>query len=650
MASIRADMQLNAAPFLDGISRVQTQMRNLQATVAGVTGAFFAIRGAMSGLRGVFEGMKGALDLGGKFSDMSAATGASVSELVMLTQAFQNNGLAAEAVGPMIARFQRALGGVNEEGKSTAGALEKLGVNTLALSRMTVAQQFQELSRAFSAIEDPAERTRRAMELFGRSGAQMITLFRDPEAFTRAAAEIGAMGEVLEENATRFDSMSDAITTAGQKMDQFFVGLMSSFDGGDALERAAQADFTRAGQSAGAVANALGSWLGPLQELNTFMTTKVPYFAQIRQAVEGITSPRMSEAAAATIERQTETQVGGFDARVRSVSSEDERAALMDDLSVAIEAARDRLDGLNEEFADLRPMDRIDPDNAITAQIVLLERQKMILSDITPEILAANAAEAERAAALKASEAAAAKLAAQLDKAMESRDAEAEKRVLADLSPAAAEQRVLSQLPPAQTEGAPEVTTPQGVTDEIERLRALGGEATDAERARMVELIEAEKTLLAIKQRATAEDEKRAAQAAKLATLMGDMALEADKVMAEAAGDATRVREIEVQQAANTLARRLESEGMDPGDAAELARAKAEADALRTQAGAAATPSPVTGDAQRSIGLGGSAGLGPSVDAQREMARKQEQANRHLSELVGIMRSRQPVMLAEVFD
>jgi hypothetical protein len=866
MASIRADMQLNAAPFIDGIARVQTQMRNLQAAAAGVTAAFFAIRSTMAGLRGVFEGMKGALDLGGKFSDMAAATGASVSELVLLTQAFQNNGIAADAVAPMIARFQRALGGVNEEGQSTAGALEKLGVNTLALSRMSVAQQFQELSRAFSSIEDPAERTRRAMELFGRSGAQMITLFRDPQAFTRAAAEIGSMGEVLEANAARFDSMSDALTTAGQKMDQFFVGVMSSFDSGGALERAAQADFTAAGQSAGAVASALGSWLGPLQELNTFMTTKVPVFSQIRQAVEGVISPRISATAADTINRQTESQVGTFDARVRSVSSEDERTQLMEDLGAAIEAARDRLDNLDNEFADLRPMDRIDPQNAISGQITLLEQQRMILATITPEILAANAAEAERAAALRASAAAAAKLAAQLDKSLEARDTEQEKRILADLAPEDAERRVLDQvgdadksarlvldvtgLPDVQAakaaldavnarsdaeiqlrtvglpnaaemikmldtasgkvvelaleatglenadqiraaldqgdrktitmaleatglasvgelraalDGVPDKTitmaleatgaasieelrarldaapdektvemilratgtenidaakakladvqssktvelalqatgaasaveleqaiaaadsktislalqatglenveqlkaalasvgdtdisiTAEGVTAEIERLRTMGAEATDAERARLVELIEAEKALLAIKQRSVAEDEKRAAQAARLANMMTDLSFEADKIMAEAAGDTTRAKEIEVEQAATTTARRFESEGMDPADAAALARAKAEADALRAEAGNIASRGPVSGDAQRSIGLGGSAGLGPSVDVQKEIARKQEAANRHLSELVNLMRGRQPVMLAEVFD
>ena len=124
MSSIRADIELNAAPFIGGIAKVQRQIRNLQAAAAGITAAFLAARAAIAGLSGVFNEMKGALDLGGQLSDLSASTGASVSELVVLRQALANAGMGADAAGPMIARFQRALAGVNEDGVTTRGVPE----------------------------------------------------------------------------------------------------------------------------------------------------------------------------------------------------------------------------------------------------------------------------------------------------------------------------------------------------------------------------------------------------------------------------------------------------------------------------------------------------------------------------------------------
>jgi hypothetical protein len=648
MSSIRADIQLNAAPFLAGIARVQSSMRNLQAVAAGITGAFFAVRSVMAGLSAVFDGMKGALDMGGKFSDLSASTGASVSELVLLTKAFENNGLAADAVGPMIARFQKALGGLNEEGQSTTSVLEKLGINTLALGRMSVAAQFQELSRAFSAIEDPALRTRRAMELFGRSGAQMLTLFRDPEAFSRAAAEIGSMGDVLEDNATKFDSMSDAITTIGQKMDQFFVGAMSALQQSNALEDAAKTDFTPTGQSAGAAAASILN----LSQAATDYIALLPGIKMMKDMfLDTFINPKIAEAAAGAVDRETESSVGRFDPAVRSVASEEERASLLEEMGAAADATRERIANLYTEFADVPEGDRMKIYDAMVRQVEMIEAQKNILSKITPEVMAANAAEAERAAALAKSAAAAAKLAAELDRTLQTRDAETEKRIINELPPEQAQQRVLEQVETKGKQGVVVNTlTPEGVTAEIERLRALGGEAADAQKARLVELIEAEKVLLGIKERQTQEDEKRAAQAGRISQLMGDLALDADKVLAEAAGDKNKVREIETEKAANELQRRFESEGMDPAAAAELAQKQAELQRLTGDLQNAERLQPQQGDAQRSIGLGGSAGLGPSIDVQKEIAKKQEAANSLLSEIKDLVKNRQMVRVAEVFD
>jgi hypothetical protein len=267
MSSIRADIELNAAPFIGGIAKVQRQIRNLQAAAAGITAAFLAARAAIAGLSGVLSEMKGALDLGGQLSDLSASTGASVSELVVLRQALANAGMGADAAGPMIARFQRALAGVNEDGVTTRGVLEELGINTLALSRMSLQDQFTELSRVIAAIEDPADRAAAAIKLFGRSGVEMLAFMRDPAAFTMASEQVGELGNVLEANANRFDSVSDAIEAMGLKIDQFFVGFMSEISGLDVFENLAKADFTTLGQSAGQASSALIQLVASLRSL-----------------------------------------------------------------------------------------------------------------------------------------------------------------------------------------------------------------------------------------------------------------------------------------------------------------------------------------------------------------------------------------------
>lgn len=630
-------MQLNAAPFLAGIARVQTSMRNLQAAAAGITGAFFAVRSTMAGLSAVFDGMKNALDMGGKFADLSASTGASVSELVMLSQAFQNAGLGADAVGPMIARFQKSLAGVNEDGQSTSNVLQKLGINTLALSRMSVSAQFQELSRAISAIEDPAERTKRAMELFGRSGAQMLALFRDPEAFTRAAAEVGIMGDVLEANAGKFDSMSDALVTLGTKVDQFFVGAMSTLQQSSALEDAAKTDFTPTGQSAGAAAAAIMD----LSKAASDYIALLPGIKMMKDMfLNTFIDPKIVDAAASSIDQQTQLSTSRFDPAVRSVSNEGERVAVLEELTAAIDAARARMDNLDSEFANVPEDARVKIVDALGRQIGMLDRQRDILSQITPETMAANAAEAERAAALAKSAAEAAKLAEQVDKAMASRDAETEKRILSGLSPADASNRVLGQIGAGSFEA---------VGQEIESLRSLGADATDEQKARIMELVEAEKTLLEIKGRQTQEDEKRAEQAERINQLMGDLAIDAEKVVAEASGDTARVAELDRAKAAAETQRRFEAEGMDPGAAAELAGKQAELQQIGKELGDAVQKM-ATADSQRAIGLGGNV-FAETRTPLNEIASRAKTTNDLLQKLIAETAKRGPtVLLAETFD
>jgi DNA-directed RNA polymerase specialized sigma subunit len=127
--------------------------------------------------------------------------------------------------------------------------------------------------------------------------------------------------------------------------------------------------------------------------------------------------------------------------------------------------------------------------------------------------------------------------------------------------------------------------------------------------------------------------------------------LDAEKAVAEAMGDKAAVRAIEIEQKTRQIASQLEAQGEDPAVAKEIARQKAELMQLANEINDAASGQMARGgDRHKSIGLGGSAGLGSSVDPQREIAKKQETANKLLGDIKSALSQRTPVMLAEVFD
>jgi hypothetical protein len=900
-------MQLNAAPFLGAIQGVQRSVRNFAALTAGLTGAFFAARAAMAGFTSVAMQMKGALDLGGRLSDLSAATGATVSELVLLRQAFQNAGLGVEAVGPMVARFQKALAGVNEDGQTTGQVLETIGLNTLALSRMSLEDQFVQLSKAFSSIEDPAERTAMAMKIFGRSGAEMLAIFRDPQAFATAAAQVGDLGGVLEANAARFDSISDAIGAAQTKLDQFFAGFMSEVSGLDGVRALAETDFTGFGQALGAAARSVGEMMASLRAVLPVIATfgaallanrlgltdtivaagtRVPAamgtlsgafssaasriaatgavartvlndisaqsraaaasaaalppitvnigasframqasvvssmaairaqvqtsmqavgtsaasgvasaraaFAQIPQAIASafatastsaraafsavstsaqssfsataasaraaasavqsafvsagtaariaLANPQASAAALASATNaamgsaltsgrtaaagiaaafrvslaQTRAEFGvlagiargafasmataartagaamkgalistGIGAavvaigmaveavmakfnrlqegtrslqnvgndmarsltsnatRIRSVASEDDRASVAADLDTQIEETRRRVSGLADEFENISPQAFAEIESTLGRQLNLLQRQREILSNLSPEIIAANAEEKRRAEALAQSKRNAEELAKELERAGQERDSRMD-------------QRGLEAMPAAEAEGA---LLQRAGASGLESLQAYiakqreRGNLTDAEKQRLLELYDLEEQILAVQKRKNEESRQQTEQDTRLTNAREALALENERIAAEASGDAQRVRQIETEQRTRQTAAQLVSDGMTEAEARAVAEKQAELQNIATDAQQQTQRDPLmVSDAQRAIGLGGNF-FAEQRRPQEEMVRRQADANRLLADIKTLLGKQGPrVLLAETFD
>ena len=206
---------------------------NLILAVAGtqsVVNALGQVSGALGGVAGAsalsaaaLTGVKSALDLAGKFADMSARTGQSVRDLVVLERAYKNAGLSSEALAQSVGLLQRALNGRNEEGGKTGEVFKKLGLSVETLKRQDFASQLQSISTAISRLPSPVERTAAAMGLFGRSGAQMLQVLGDGNALRQAESEAGRLADKLQRNAERFDAIGDRLSIVKTRMDEMWL-------------------------------------------------------------------------------------------------------------------------------------------------------------------------------------------------------------------------------------------------------------------------------------------------------------------------------------------------------------------------------------------------------------------------------------------
>ena len=201
------------------LARINGKMLALQSRIAKFAGAFLAIRAAAGVVTAGFDHFKQALDVGGQLNDLSANTGVAVGDLVVLQQEFANAGKAAEDIGPVFGKMAKTL-----QGGSADDTIKKLGINLEELKKKTPAEQFRALGTAINAVQDPSQKAAASMEIFGRSGAELLSLFSS-DGFGDAASQVGSQAQLLARDAALFDDVGDKLALTGTKVRGFWVGL-----------------------------------------------------------------------------------------------------------------------------------------------------------------------------------------------------------------------------------------------------------------------------------------------------------------------------------------------------------------------------------------------------------------------------------------
>lgn len=197
MATATITLALNQAAFLAGMARASSAVTGLGNRVGGTVGKAFVVAGTAAIAFGTAAviGIKKAFDLGGSLADMSAISGRSAKEILLLRRALEDAGVSMEKIDRFILTGQ-------DRGKVIARALENM-----------------------------------------TSGD-----WRD------AAASVGRQAEILDKNAKTFDRVSDLLNRSGQKLQGFFVGAAGSI--GKALlpilEKFDKMDFATQGEKFGA--------------------------------------------------------------------------------------------------------------------------------------------------------------------------------------------------------------------------------------------------------------------------------------------------------------------------------------------------------------------------------------------------------------
>lgn len=194
------------------------------AAAAKVTAAGFLVASAAA--TGTAVALKLVIDRGGQLADMAAKTGLATSSLQKLEAAAKLGGNSLEQVTGAVTKMQKAI----VEGDTV---FKRLGLNIDELRKKKPEDQFAAIAAQIQKIPDPAQRSAAAMEVFGKSGAEILpTLLSDLKG---VGDEAERLGRVLSDDTVKAaDQLGDEVDT----LTDTWMGLVHQFGGAIAQSEA----------------------------------------------------------------------------------------------------------------------------------------------------------------------------------------------------------------------------------------------------------------------------------------------------------------------------------------------------------------------------------------------------------------------------
>jgi len=199
------------------------------ATLAGAAAKIgsMAIDAAFSVATKTIASFGAALDMGGRLNDLADRTGIAVDKVLLLERAFQNAGVGADSLGPIINKMQKAIVDAGDGTSKAAYAFADLGLSLSQLQGMTPEEQLRTIGKAIAAIPDPAQRAATAMEIFGKSGGALNQVFANfDDEIQTAKLQLGSLPDIMKAGSSQFDRISDNLVVVGGKFIEFAAGLI----------------------------------------------------------------------------------------------------------------------------------------------------------------------------------------------------------------------------------------------------------------------------------------------------------------------------------------------------------------------------------------------------------------------------------------
>lgn len=186
----------------------------------GITSAFSAVTSFASNLG----------EVGGRLVDMSDRTGIGVEALAELEHAAQMSGTSLDTLEGGLTKMGVKLADAAGGSKTAVAAFDAIGVSVSELAGLSPDQQFERIADGLAGISDPGAKAAATMDIFGKSGADLLPLMKDGASGIKAFRdEAKKLGRITEEDARAVDELGDTFENVQTGVTNAGLAVAASF-------------------------------------------------------------------------------------------------------------------------------------------------------------------------------------------------------------------------------------------------------------------------------------------------------------------------------------------------------------------------------------------------------------------------------------
>jgi hypothetical protein len=287
VGAIAVEILARTEKLEQGLDKAAGNISKFGGMIAGATAAVtqFALQMGTAAVNAFIEYGAATMQAVDSTAKLSDQLGVSFEALRGLQHGGSLAGSSAEQVGDAFKKLAKQLGEVRSGNLETSKTFRELGLDGLKLSEMPLDKAFGRIAQKISEIQNPTDRAKAAMDVFGKSGQDLLPMMaQGEEGLRKMQQEFQSLGGNMNRlDAAKIENVNDAFDRLKVQVGNSASKLVANFS--DELQSAA-------------------GWLGNLA------TTAESVFGHVANGIKTI----MSEWSA------WDTAINGVDASMRRMT------------------------------------------------------------------------------------------------------------------------------------------------------------------------------------------------------------------------------------------------------------------------------------------------------------------------------------------